>query len=630
MPALTQKNRLISVSTPLGEDNLILTAVDGSEELGKPFQYRLRMVSESLDIDPAKLLGQPVSAQLCLQGGKKRWIHGVVRRFSAKQIGADGHRAYEAVITPWLDLLRNNTDCRIFQNMSVPDILKQVFKEAGFTDFSIKSAAGGGDSHAPRGGLHGQYAPRDYCVQFNESDFNFVHRLMHEEGIFYYFQHQAHKHLLVLCDTTANYPPKARALEQYSGDLAAAYIRDWHRSSKVTAARSEQRAYNYQTSSKPLIGKAAGRVQDTGFKSFERYHYTDRFDKPREGQRQAHLDIETDQAEYDVYSASTNLYDLTSLSRFSFKRHSDPSEAGQEYIVIGTRVAFQDDSPRNGTSQPQGEIKLRCIRASVPYRLQGHYPRPSIQGIQTASVTGPSGKDIHCDEYGRICVLFHWDRKGRPEQQNTCWLRVAQDWAGQKFGAVFTPRIGQEVIISFIQGDPDRPVVTGSLYNDRHQHPYALPGEKTRSGIRTRSTPNGGADQFNELRFEDQKDKEEVYLQAQRDFNTWIKHNETNKVDQERQVKVGKNDSLEVGESRKVDVKKDDQLTSGNNTHIKAGKQLTLEAGSQITLKTGGATIVMKSDGSIQISGNDVKVNGSQVDVSGSMVSIKGSLLKLN
>lgn len=623
MSELSQKNRLISVTTPLGEDTLILTQVNGVEEVGKPFLYRLQMLSDDLAIDPAKLLGQSISVKLRYDDNQVRWINGRVCRFQAKGIGAEGRREYEAEITAWNDLLRKNLNCRIFQKKSVPDILTELFRSAGFQDFVVKSA-GGGNSTEPRAGLHGQYQERDYCVQFNESDFNFAQRLMQEEGIFYYFQHSEHKHVLVLCDNTDNYPPKALKVHQYSGDRAGPYIRDWARASQVTSGRSEQRAYNFLTSSKSVVGKTAGKVKAPGIKPHERYQYSERFEKPADGTRYSRLDIETDQAEYDVYRGTTNVFSLASLSRFAFLEHASPTEKNKEYIVIGTQLHAEDDSYRNAAQSQRGlNLGIRCIPVDAPYRMQGDFPRPLIHGIQTASVTGPADKEIHCDEYGRICVLFHWDRQGKPEQQNTCWLRVAQDWAGQKFGSVFTPRVGQEVIVSFIQGDPDRPVVTGQLYNDKHRHPYSLPGDKTISGIKTRSTPHGAADQFNELRFNDLKGKEEVYLQAQKDLNTWVKHDETNRIDENRSTKVGKTEKLEVGESRTVDIKQNDQLTSGKNTTIKAGKALTLEAGSQITLKTGGAEIVMSSDGSVKISGTNVSVNGTTV-------SLKGALLKLN
>ncbi|WP_097460378.1 type VI secretion system Vgr family protein [Mangrovitalea sediminis] len=623
MSELSQKNRLISVNTPLGTDTLILTQVDGVEEVGKPFLYRLYMLSDNLAIDPTQLLGQSINVKLRYDDNQERWIHGRVCRFQAKGIGAEGRREYEAEITAWNDLLRKNLNCRIFQKKSVPDILAEVFRHAGFEDFVVK-ATGGGNSTAPRAGLHGQYQERDYCVQFNESDFNFTQRLMQEEGIFYYFQHSENNHVMVLCDNTDNYPPKALRLHQYSGDRAGPYVRDWVRISHVTSDRSEQRAYNFLTSSKPVSGKASGKLKGAKRHPHERYRYNERFDKPTEGARYSRLDIEADQAEYDTYRGTTNVFSLASLSRFAFVEHSNPAEKNREYIVTGTRLYAEEDTYRNAGQAHQGlSLEIRCIPVDVPYRLQGHFPRPQVHGIQTASVTGPADKEIHCDEYGRICVLFHWDRQGKPDKQNTCWLRVAQDWAGQKFGSVFTPRIGQEVIVSFIQGDPDRPVVTGQLYNDKHRHPYSLPDDKTISGIRTRSTPNGAADQFNELRFDDRKDKEEVFLQAQKDFNTWIKHNETNRIDENRTTKVGKNEAIEVGENRTVDIKQNDQLTSGKDTRIKAGNALTLEAGSQITLKTGGAEIVMGSDGSIKISGANVQVNGTTV-------SLKGALLKLN
>lgn len=514
----------VTISTPAGKD-LSLYAFRGEERLSVPFRLELDLVSKNKELDFKKVLGKSATLEIGLKDASKRYLNGVITRFS--QAGHDGvHTHYRAELRPWLALLALTADNRIFQNKSTPEILEAVFSDLGFKDF--------------KNSLKGVYVPRDYCVQYQESTLNFVSRLMEDEGIFYFFEHADGKHTLVLgddLDAHPDIPGEAKVEVGVHSNLEP--ITDCFFEESIITNEMSMTDYNFEVPTTDLYVKTGG-----GSPKFGWYDYPGVYEKKDQGDSRVKLRIEAREHPAKALHGRGHCRSLVSGHKFTLSGH-ERAELNQEYVVHSLH--------HEGTVHTY-ENRFEAFPASVIYRPPQKTPWPRIAGSQTAVVVGKSGEEIWTDKYGRIKVQFHWDRLGKKDEKSSTWIRVAHSWAGKGFGTIFIPRIGQEVVVSFLDGNPDRPLVTGVVYNAQQTVPYELPDNQTRSTLRTCSSKGGGGE--NELRFEDKKDSEEIYVHAQKDYNEVVENDKTTEIKNDEKITVKNNQTIEIEKDQKLTVKK--------------------------------------------------------------------------
>ena len=502
---LSQDQQYLSITTPLGKDKLVLTGLEGEDGLSTLFRYRLKLLSEDKDVPFAGLVGKPATVTIRLGGeAGSRVIDGIITTIEMTHFDDRESLAYyEAELRPWLYLLTLSGDCRVFQEKTVPDIVAELCRQAGFNHVQTR--------------LTGHYPPREYCVQYDESDYNFIARLLEQEGIFFHFSHSATgtggRHELVLGDDRSAVRPcpgvqRLRYRPQRAdddGDDVLTGIRYQH---NLATRGFGVDSYNFQAPATPLYSSAEGR---DGFGTVNLYRGD--YLKSADGERYARILQQAAAAPAALIHGFGQARSLSAGYGFTLSDHPRRDINGA-YVVRRLRIE---------ASRQSYLASFDALPLSVPFRPSGTAQRPRIHSSQTAVVVGKPGEEIWVDSYGRVKVQFHWDRHGQRDHQSSCWIRVAQNWAGKSFGTMFLPRVGQEVIVSFLDGDPDRPIVTGAVYNADQTVPYALPANSTRSTIKTRSSKDlaGGS---NEIRFEDKKDAEELYIHAQKDLTAEIGH----------------------------------------------------------------------------------------------------------
>ncbi|MBP5857785.1 type VI secretion system tip protein VgrG [Marivibrio halodurans] len=595
----SQDNLYLSVTTPLGKDKLLLKSVRGTEAVSRLFRFEFEMTSEDPAIDFAGIVGESVTARIEIgDGTESRYVNGIVTAFS--QHDSDPRFwLYRAVVEPTFWLGTRQADCRIFQDQSVTDIIETVLGELGVSDYSLETA--------------GSYAAREYCVQYNESAFDFLSRLMEEEGIFYFFRHEDGKHTLVLADDAdvhadcpgaeqATYRPTIPGRREEEDTIfQLAYVQ------RVTTDKVAARDYNFEQPSTDLTTQAAG--DGTG-SDMEVYEYPGGYTAKDAGDKLGDIRLQAFETPVKELSGRSSVKGFVAGYNFSLIWHERES-LNDSYMIRELSLRADADRYENGfVAQP----------ATHPFRPARVTRRPRIHGSQTALVTGKAGEEIWTDKYGRIKVQFHWDREGEKDENTTCFVRVAQGWAGKSWGSWFIPRIGMEVVVSFLEGDPDRPLVTGCVYNGENMPAYGLPGDQTKSWIKTNSSKGGGGS--NELRFEDKKGSEEVYLHAEKDWNSVVENLRTttiNESDDTLTIKKGnrtfavekgdethsvkgtrtltvdgaQNHKTGDGFTHKVTgdytlkVSGDLVINATGNVTIKAGKKMTLQAGTDTLMKAG-------------------------------------------
>ena len=547
--SITQATRQIGIETPLGQDALILRSFHGREEISKLFAFELDLVSEEATIKYDDIVGQVVTVRVNLADGSSRYWNGYVSRFV--QAGQDSNVAvYHATVVPWLWFLDQTTDCRIFQNKTTPDIIKQIFQEYGFKDFSLS--------------LYGNFVQRDYCVQYRESDFNFVSRLMEEEGIFYFFQHEDGKHTLVLGDDPAAHKPcQNQDTVRYEGSAGGWQDDDvvvqWLQEQEVRPGTFTSTDYNFETPTASMMSTANSKGK------WEIYDFPGEYKVKADGDKLAKVRLQEQQTPKCVARGTSDCRSFGVGYKFTLTDHYR-SDLNQEYVITSLRHSAHHSlglvSGESDTT-PVYENSFECIPSSTPIRPLRKTPVPVVQGCQTAVVVGPDGEEIFTDQYGRVKVQFHWDREGKKNDSSSCWVRVSYPWAGKSWGGIQIPRIGQEVIVDFIEGDPDRPIITGRVYNAGQMPPWDLPGKKMVSGYKSNSTKGGGG--YNELSFDDTKGTELIQVHGQYDMDTKIEHDERRHVVNNRTKNVDQDETTTIGHNRTEEVKNDEAIKIGND-----------------------------------------------------------------
>lgn len=559
----TQENRILTIDTPLGKDVLLLTNLSGSEGVSTLFSYELTLVSPKKDIDFKSIIGKPVTVSTNLTNGKYRYINGIVTRFSQGEGGMNettgqALASYGATVSPLLWLLDRTTDCEIFQNISVPKIVEKVLKDNGIKDYRFD--------------LKESYPEWEYCVQYNESELHFISRLLEEEGICYYFEHEEGKHTLVLADKKECHK-KCPNQEIVRYKLNPYTIRE---DEVIDTLEWEQvirhgvhvlKDFNFTTPHTDLAATVQAK-HDIGPGERETYFYSSGHDTINEGKRVAKIRMEEDAAQVTAIVGSSDCKVFASGYRFELQDYYRDDMNKKEYLL--TSICHTANQPIGDDSEFSYSNSFTCIPYDVQYRPPWITQKPLMRGSQTATVTGPKGEEIHVDKHGRVKVQFHWDRYGKKDENTSCWIRVSYPSASKGFGFQSHPRIGDEVIVDFLEGDPDRPIITGAVYNGANPGTYKLPDHKTRSVLRTNSTPGGGG--YNEIRFEDKKGSEEVYFQAEKDWNLLTKndkgqtigHDETLMVTNNRTKTVGVDQTVSIGSNHKESIGSNKTITIGS------------------------------------------------------------------
>ena len=583
--AITQNNRLVQVDSPLGGDVLLLQSMEGSEELGRLFHYELNLTSEDRAIKFDQLLGKAMGLTLELHDGGKRYFHGIA--CSCRQVTGHGQFAgYRVSLRPWFWLLTRTSDCRIFQNKTVPDIIKQVFRDLGFSDFE--------DS------LSGSYREWEYCVQYRETSFDFVSRLMEQEGIYYYFRHEKARHVLVLADaygahsTVADYasvpfyPPDRQMRERD-------HFYDWQLAREVQPGSLELNDYDFQRPRASLeVRSSVSRSHSNG--DHPLYDYPGEYVQSNDGEHYARTRIEAIHSQFERVQLRGRARGLGSGHLFKLTGY-DREDQNREYLVVVARYQIHQELYEGGQLDlaEQFTSELDCMDASQAFRPLPLTPMPIVRGPQTAVVVGPGGEEIWTDQYGRVKVHFYWDRHDQSNANSSCWMRVSQAWAGKNWGAVQIPRIGQEVIVSFLEGNPDRPIITGRVYNAEQTVPYKLPANATQSGVKSRSSKDGSPANFNEIRMEDKKGAEQLFIHAEKnqdievenDETHWVGHDRTKTIDNDETVHVKHNRTETVDNNETITIGVDRTESVGNNENISIGVNRTENVGSNETISIG-------------------------------------------
>ena len=595
----------------------------GQESISQPFRFDLELVSERSDLDLEALLHQRAFLAFSPNGSG---VHGQLYQIGQGDAGKRLTR-YHVVLVPRLTYLAHRTNQRIFQKLTVPQIIAQVLEDHGILADAYRFQLG------PT-----VYPPREYCVQYDETDLHFIQRLCEEEGLHYHFEHTQDNHVLVFGDDQTGFPKLTppTAYVQGSGLVAdEPVIKRFGVRLETRTARVSRRDYDFE---QPRLR------METAYKSeakpdLEDYDYPGRFTDRTRGKHLAQRALERHRSDYQLAEGESDQPQLVTGHFLELSEHPR-RDWNQLWLLTaiwheGKQPQVLEESVTSDVDKHDGftqgyRNRFTATPWDVPFRPALEHPKPKILGSQTAVVTGPKGEEIHCDEYGRVKVQFHWDRAGQANEQTSCWLRVSSSWAGDRYGGIAIPRIGMEVLVTFLEGDPDQPLVTGCLFHMEHQVPYDLPANKTRSVFKTLSTPGGGG--YNELRIEDKKGQEQIYIHAQRDWDENIEHDQKIRVGHERHDIVEANSYTEykaeehrtTDADRKVEVKTNDHLTVGQNQHIKigtgqfvsagqeihlsSGLKVVLEAGSELTFKAGGSFIKLDASG-ITIVGPTVRIN---------------------
>ncbi|MCE2751483.1 MAG: type VI secretion system tip protein VgrG [Pirellula sp.] len=655
----------VKLKTPLADDVLIFHQMQCFQTLSKPFEITLDLLSKNPKVDLSSLLGKPIGVRFAFDDGPKRYFHGHVSRFSQLEPFQDYAR-YQAHLVPWLWFLTKRADCRIFQEQSVPEIVKSIFE-----DHNASSMV---DDR-----LSDSYKPKTYCVQYRESDFEFVSRLLESEGIYYFFEHFESNHKLVLSDALSSHKtsPGFESILAKSGksrDAKSVYFDQWFASQEVSIGSYALSDFDFE---RPKTDLSAKKNANKAFSPADKewFDFPGRYLDAESGASYATKRLQEFQVNSQRAIGQGSICGLQAGLLFKLTDHPR-NDQNQEYLIVESQEYIA--SGNHQAEEVQGIASWNCSASVMPSKIPFRPPRltrkPIMLGPQTAIVVGKKDEEIWTDKFGRVKVRFHWDRLSKSDEKSSCWIRVSQAWAGNSWGTIHIPRIGQEVVVSFLEGDPDQPIITGSVYNADQNPPYPLPDSQTQSGIKSQSTKGANSKNFNELRFEDKKDAELIYLHAERDFERVVENNDSLKVGFDKKtdgdqvisihnnqtITIGNKDSkvgsqtitiwkdrletLETGDyklvvqkgMRSVEISKgNDQLTLGEGNRIvdikKGNRQTEIKGDDKLTLASGAQTIKISSGGQTVEAATFIllKVGGSSIKIEPACITIKSVAIKI-
>lgn len=684
--SLSQDQRWLRLDTPLGADVVVVEEMEGREDLSRLFSFRLRGLCTRV-FAPSDLLGKEVGLTLQRYTSELRHIHGIVTGLRFGPGLRSGYRRCELDVEPSIAVLRHSSNYRIFQEKTVVDIASAIFADRSIANYRFE--------------VVGTKTPRPYCVQFGETDLAFLTRLFEEEGYFYFFESTAEAHTLVVSDSAVKYVAAGDPLRYVDGqNEGAGLVQSLDLERRIGDTKWTSRQFDFEAPASPIDGSSESALSLTSvWSGWEQFEYGDGQPLAARQKTLAERDVDAADARTESLEGRSTSTMLAPGHKFSLSStaHGDvplldgSDLGGSPFVVTSLEHKLTDPSYFNTRPKLEGKPsysnRFQAVPAARVFRPEARTAKPLAHGPQTATVVGSSGSEIYTDEHGRVRVQFHWDRLGQKNEQSSCFIRVAQAWAGNGWGTQFIPRVGMEVVVHFLDGDPDQPLVTGVLYNGANKPPFALPGQMNKSGLRTRSTKTGSTETFSELSFDDTKDSEAVLFHAQKDFKRvvenddvldighdqtrTIKNNRTTTIsdgDETLTVETGNraetiskgNETLDIAQgNRTVTLKQGNdalklgsgnlsialqggnmsvELQAGNLTQKAAAGKITIEALQGITLKCGQSTIEVTPQG-VTIKGLTVaaqatakaELSGAMVDVKGSgMTQINGGLVKIN
>jgi type VI secretion system secreted protein VgrG len=583
MSAFKQDGRLLKIDSPLGPDVLLLTSFNGREELSRPFEFNLEFLSEEADVGPADLVGQEVTCTLKVDKEANQVFHGHISHLVACEFVSPGLRRYTAIMSPLLWFLKKKINCRNFQGKDVKTIVEIILGEHK-VQHKFK--------------LHEKYPELEYCVQYRESDFDFISRLLEEAGIFFFFKHTDGGHEMFISDSRVDYYDLVdKEVRYYVGSLAQRHVTTWEHRYEFISGKWAHSDYDFKQSKTALgtdldvegaISKALPKAPD-----YHVYDYPGRYEKKADGKTLVQARMQQEESQFETCFGEGNCL-FSPGGVFKLSDHASESETASGYVVVSIEHNCADYSyvahGGGGQQNEQYSNRFWSIPSGRTYRPERITPKARVEGPQTAVVVGPDGEEIYTDSdgFGRVRVKFPWDHEdGRQPDDHSCWVRVSHVWAGKHWGAMHMPRIGQEVIVDFLEGDPDRPIITGRVYNDDQTPPYDLPANKTQSGIKSRSSLKGGAGNFNEIRFEDKKGSEEVYFHAEKDQQEIVENDQTIDVGNDRNETIGRDRTLSVDRHKSETVKKNKSVSVGEDhtETISGDMALTVEKNRTMTVQ---------------------------------------------
>ncbi len=614
--------RLVKIVTAL-EDDLMFSSLDGYDGLSRIGEFQVSVLSGRGDIKADELLGKNVSLVLTTPHDTEREFNGLATAFF--QVGAQGrYHRYSIVVRPWIWLLTRTSDCKIFQEKTTREIIETVFRDHPYADFDFQ--------------LTGKYVAWPYCVQYRETDFNFVARLMEQEGMHFFFRHQGGKHTLVITDgaqahvSPAQYDMVPFLDPEQAGARQEEGVRQWSHGCEIQPTRYVMRDFNFEKPRADLQADASpARPLTHDFQAkLDFFDYPGEYRERSEGQQYARIRVEELRHQFDLFNGESNAAGLATGAVFKLDRHPRPDQ-NQKYLIIGANYRVEESQyEADAAGGEVFSLSFRAIPAAQTFQPPRATPKPIVQGPQTAIVVGKAGDEIHTDKYGRVKVQFHWDRYGKSDENSSCWIRVSHHWAGQNWGMVAIPRVGQEVIVEFLEGDPDRPIITGRVYNADQMPPYDLPANMTQTGIKTRSSKGGGVANYNEIRFEDKMGSEQVLIHAEKDMSTTVEHDDTHTVGHDRKKTVDNDETTEVKHNRSETVGNDETITIKNNRTetVQANETISITGNREESVQ-GNETIAITGNRDESVTGNEsIAVTGNREEsVTGSeTVSVTGKL----
>lgn len=636
-----QENRFIRFMDTAAQ-SFIPVSVEGEERLSAPYRWRINFRSSLASSATGALLGKELACQIG-DGKKSRLVQGVVTAMD-ERTDAEGTPLYTATLQPRLALLDLGCNLAVFQNISVPDLVCQILRRNGINHIELR--------------LHARYQPREYCIQYRESDFCFINRLLEAEGIYYFFSHQADRHTLILIDHPSGHHSASVPVMPWlplAGKGEGEGVDSWTGHARLTAAAVELRAYSMeQAESVQGDCQCGSRERGASGVSFADAHGASQRELLQSAAR-----LKMEQLETGTQRAEARLqaWWLSCGERFSMDAHLSDNGAWNISALSLQAESNYDDG------RPDFQCHATVFDNTLTWRPGATTPVPEIPGILTATVVGPASEEVHTDKYGRIKIQFPWDSENKQDDSSSCWVRVSQPWSGGRFGGMFIPRIGSEVVISFVHGHPDYPMVTGTVFNGKNLPPLELPAEKNQSGFISRSLPDGSVEEGHQLRFDDKKGEEKLFLTSQKDLILTVKNDVVTDITNEVKESIGAsrtteiakgNDSLTLSQGNlstslqqgnmqlslqqgdySLDVKgnQKESLSGGNHSlsvsgggsSVKADKACVIESTQSIELKVGSSKVSITPAG-ITISGTTIKIEGTATtDLNGAMVTIKGS-----
>ncbi|KMK85805.1 type VI secretion system Vgr family protein [Pectobacterium brasiliense] len=587
-----------------------------SEALNQPFALSLNLASPLPGIDFGAVLDQPCELLVWYEGELKRRVSGMVSAFAQGDTGFRRTR-YQAEVRPALWRLGLRTNARIFQAQKPEAIIGTLLEESGITDYAFA--------------LRHDHAPREYCVQYRESDLAFVARLAAEEGLYFFHEFEAGKHRVVFADDAGalGKGPELFFNLATQGLSEGEYVRRFRYAEAVSTAEVALKDYSFKTPAYGLLHSKMSSELANQRESYQHFDYPGRFKQDPSGKAFTGYRLDALRAGAMTGSGESNAAMLMPGSSFTLTEHPNPTLNAAWQLVAITHSGQQPQAleEESGGEPTTYSNSFEVISAKSTWRADLPY-KPMVDGPQIATVVGPAGEEIYCDEYGRIKLQFPWDRYGASDDQSSCWVRVSQGWAGGQYGLIAIPRIGHEVIVSFLEGDPDQPIVTGRTFHATNPSPYPLPANKTRTSLRT-STHKGAG--FNELRFEDQAGQEEVFIHAQKDMNTVVLNNRSTTVTADHEESVGGNQTVSVIKDQSTEIQGQQTIAiSGSRSTVVGDATATEDVHDSLQVKNniliqskqGGILIAngigffsISDEGDITIKGKTVTINGNRIDL---------------